>query len=32
LGLKRDINPAKTSFSFDFSLLGLGNTQSSLKK
>ena len=32
LGLKRDINPAKTSFSFDFSLLGLGNTRSSLKK
>jgi LPS-assembly protein len=32
LGLKRDINPAKTSFSFDFSLLGLGGTKSSLKK
>jgi LPS-assembly protein len=32
LGLKRDINPAKTSFSFDFSLLGLGSTRSSLKR
>ena len=32
LGLKRDVNPAKTSFSFDFSLLGLGNSRSSLKK
>jgi hypothetical protein len=31
-GVKRDINPAKTSFSFDFSLLGLGNTKSSLNK
>ena len=31
-GLKRDINPAKTSFTFDFSLLGLGNTKSSLKR
>lgn len=32
LGIKRDINPAKTSVSFDFSLLGLGNTKSSIKK
>ena len=32
LGLKRDINPAKTSFNFDFSLLGLGSTRSSLKR
>jgi len=32
LGVKRDINPAKTSFSFNFSLLGLGSTRSSLKK
>jgi LPS-assembly protein len=31
LGVKRDINPAKTSFSFDFSLLGLGNSRTSLK-
>jgi hypothetical protein len=31
-GVKRDVNPAKTSFSFDFSLLGLGNTKSSLNK
>jgi len=30
--VKRDINPAKTSFSFDFSLLGLGNNKSSLKR
>jgi len=29
-GVKRDTNPAKTSFSFDFSLLGLGNSRSSL--
>jgi LPS-assembly protein len=32
VGVKRDINPAKTSFTFDFSLLGLGNTKSSLKR
>jgi LPS-assembly protein len=32
LGVRRDINPAKTSFNFDFSLLGLGSTKSSLKK
>jgi LPS-assembly protein len=32
LGVKHDVNPAKTSFSFDFSLLGLGNTKSSLNK
>jgi LPS-assembly protein len=31
LGLKRDINPAKTSFRFDFTLLGLGSSKSSLK-
>ena len=31
LGLKRDINPAKTSFRFDFNLLGLGSSKSSLK-
>jgi hypothetical protein len=31
LSIGRTINPAKTSFSFDFSLLGLGNTKSSLK-
>jgi LPS-assembly protein len=31
-GVKRDVNPAKTSFSFDFTLLGLGNTRSSLNK
>ena len=31
-GVKRDVNPAKTSFSFDFSLLGLGNTRSSLNR
>ena len=30
-GVKHDVNPAKTSFSFDFSLLGLGNSKSSLK-
>lgn len=32
LGVKHDINPAKTSFSFDFSLLGLGNSRSSLNQ
>jgi hypothetical protein len=32
LGVKRDVNPAKTSVSFDFSLLGLGNTKSSLNR
>ena len=31
LGLNRDINPAKTSFRFDFNLLGLGSSKSSLK-
>ena len=31
LGLKRNINPAKTSFNFDFNLLGLGSSKSSLK-
>jgi LPS-assembly protein len=31
-GVKQDVNPAKTSFSFDFTLLGLGNTRSSLNK
>jgi LPS-assembly protein len=31
-GVKRDINPRKTSFSFDFSLVGLGNTRSSLNR
>jgi hypothetical protein len=30
--VKRDVNPAKTSFNFDFSLLGLGNTKSSLNR
>ena len=31
LGVNHDINPAKTSFRFDFSLLGLGTSKSSLK-
>jgi LPS-assembly protein len=31
LGLKRNINPAKTSFSFDFNLLGLGSSKSALQ-
>jgi len=31
LGVSREINPAKTSVSFNFSLLGLGNTKTSLK-
>jgi hypothetical protein len=31
-GIKHDVNPAKTSFNFDFNLLGLGNSVSSLKK
>jgi len=31
LGVSHGVNPAKTSVSFDFSLLGLGNTKSSLK-
>ena len=30
-GVKHDVNPSKTSFSFDFNLLGLGNTKSSVK-
>ena len=31
LGVRRDINPEKTSFSFDFSLLGLGTPRSTLR-
>ena len=31
-GVNHAINPAKTSVSFDFNLLGLGNTRSSLKQ
>jgi len=31
LGLSHNINPAKTSFYFDFNLAGLGNQKSSLK-
>ena len=31
LGVNHDINPAKTSFRFDFNLLGLGAPKSSLK-
>jgi LPS-assembly protein len=31
LGVSHGVNPAKTSVSFDFSLLGLGNTRTSLK-
>ena len=30
--VKRDVNPANTSFNFAFSLLGLGNTRSSLNR
>jgi LPS-assembly protein len=30
--VKHDVNPAKTSFSFDFGLLGLGNSNSSAKR
>jgi LPS-assembly protein len=30
--VKHDVNPDKTSFGFDFSLLGLGNTRSSLNR
>jgi len=30
-GVKHDINPSKTSFNFDFNLLGLGSTRSTLK-
>ncbi len=30
LGVKRNINPAKTSFTFDFNLLGLGTQKSSV--
>jgi hypothetical protein len=30
LGLRRNVNPAATSFNFDFSLLGLGSNKSSL--
>jgi LPS-assembly protein len=30
LGVKREVNPANTSFSFDFTLLGLGSNRSSL--
>jgi len=29
--VKRDVNPDKTSFGFEFTLLGLGNTRSSLR-
>jgi hypothetical protein len=29
--VKHDINPKKTSFGFDFSLLGIGNSKTSLK-
>lgn len=29
--VKRDVNPAKTSFGFEFTLLGLGNTRTSLR-
>jgi hypothetical protein len=32
LSVRRNINPANTSFNFDFSILGLGNTKSSLNK
>jgi LPS-assembly protein len=31
LGLRRNINPAKTSFSFDFNLLGLGSSKRALQ-
>ncbi|HLN99987.1 MAG TPA: hypothetical protein VK208_16130, partial [Pyrinomonadaceae bacterium] len=31
LGVRRDINPAKTSFYFDFNLAGLGSQKNSLK-
>jgi hypothetical protein len=31
LGVRQDVNPAKTSVSFDFSLLGLGNSRTSMK-
>jgi hypothetical protein len=31
LGLKRNINPSKTSFNFDFNLLGLGSSRSGLQ-
>jgi hypothetical protein len=31
LGVRRDINPEKTSFNFDFSLLGLGTPRSTLR-
>jgi LPS-assembly protein len=31
LSLKKDINPAKTSFNFDFNLLGLGTQKSSVR-
>jgi LPS-assembly protein len=30
-GVSHDINPSKTSFNFDFNLLGLGSTQSTLR-
>jgi hypothetical protein len=30
-GVRHDVNPAKTSYSVDFSLLGLGSPKSSLK-
>jgi len=31
LGVNHSVNPAKTSFNFNFNLLGLGNTKSSLR-
>ena len=31
LGVRRNINPAKTSVFFDFNLTGLGNAKSTLK-
>jgi hypothetical protein len=31
LSLRRNINPAKTSFNFDFNLLGLGSQRSTIK-
>ena len=31
LGVKRSVNPSKTSFNFDFNLLGIGSSRSSLQ-
>jgi LPS-assembly protein len=31
LGVRRSVNPSKTSFNFDFNLLGLGSSRSSLQ-